>query len=273
MKMIHSPAKRQKPGGAIVLVAAYATLCWAGAAFGQVSSPAEAAAAEPAKSVAPRLSLFSSASGTQPPAPWRVVGLPRGNKPLTRFDITPLEGRSVLRVQTDRSYANLEHDLPDVALAPGMRLNWRWRLDQPLREADLTRREGDDSPLKICALFNMPIESVGFVDRNLLRAARSMSSEKLPAATLCYVWDAKLASGTLLHNAFTRRVRTIVLDSGEQHLGQWVRHSQDLAADFQRAFGDESATLPPLQGVLVGADSDNTADRSLGYVGDVTLSP
>lgn len=222
---------------------------------------------------AANLHPFSLAAGTVPPAPWRVVGLPKSNKPLTHFDITPMDGRPVLRVQTDRSYANLVHDLPDFALAPGMRLHWRWRLDQPLPDADLRHRASDDSPIKVCAMFDMPIEQLGFIERNLLRAARSMSGEKLPAATLCYVWDARLPAGTLLDNAFSHRLRMVVLDSGEQHLGQWVAHSQNLEADFHRAFGNEAETLPPLQGVLVGADSDNTAGHSLAYVGDVTLSP
>ena len=31
--------------------------------------------------------------------------------------------------------------------------------------------------------------------------------------------------------------------------------------------------MPPLRGVLMGADSDNTAGQSLGYVGDITLAP
>ena len=220
-----------------------------------------------------QLHPFSSASGTTPPAPWRVVGLPGSSKPLTRFDIVPLDGRPVLRVQTDKSYANLEHDLPNLEVAPGMLLRWRWRLEQPLVGTDLRRREGDDSPLKVCALFDMPIERLGFVERNLLRAARSVSGENLPAATLCYVWDATLPAGTLLDNAYSHRLRFIVLDSGQKQLGQWVAHAQDLAADFRRAFGDESPGVPPLQGLLVGGDSDNTGGQSLGYVGDITLSP
>ena len=219
------------------------------------------------------LHVFSSASGTVPPAPWRVVGLPRSSKPLTQFDLVPMDGHPVLRVQTDHSYANLVHDLPNLALAPGMQLRWRWRLDQPLHSTDLRQRAGDDSPLKVCALFDLPIEQLDFVERNLLRAARSMSGEKLPAATLCYLWDARLPAGTLLDNAFTHRLRMIVVDSGEQHLGEWVAHTQNLAADFHRAFGKEAPNLPPLLGLLVGADSDNTAGHSLGYVGDVTLSP
>ena len=216
---------------------------------------------------------FSLASGDQPPAPWRVVGVPGGKIPLTTYAIAEMEGRKVLRVEANKSYGNLVHSLPAGVPDAGWRLRWRWRLDEPLRSADLRRREGDDSPLKVCALFDMPLDKLGLIERNLLRLARAASGEKLPSATLCYVWDATLATGTLLPNAYTPRVRLIVVNSGEQRLGQWVSHTRDLAADFQRAFGEESDTLPPLQAVLVGGDSDNTGGHSLGWVGDITLSP
>ena len=219
------------------------------------------------------LSAFSSASGDQPPAPWRVVGVPGGKVPLTTYAIADIDGRKVLRVEANKSYGNLVHDLSLVHAEAGARLRWRWRLDEPLRGADLRRREGDDSPLKVCALFDMPLDKVGLIERSLLRLARGVSGEKLPSATLCYVWDSALPAGTLLANAYTARVRLIVVNSGEQRLGQWVNHDRDLAADFQRAFGEESNTLPPLQAVLVGGDADNTGGRSLGWVGDVTLSP
>ena len=111
------------------------------------------------------------------------------------------------------------------------------------------------------------------LDKSLLAVARAMSGEKVPAATLCYVWDNTLPVGTLLENAFTSRIRMIVVDSGSKALGQWVSHRRDLAADFQRAFGHEFPTLPPLEAVAVGADADNTGGHSVGFVGDVTLSP
>jgi hypothetical protein len=222
---------------------------------------------------APSLSAFSSAAGTQPPAPWRVVGVPRGKIPLTRFDITELDGRKVLRVEASKSYGNLVHALPAAVPDAALRLRWRWRLDQPLAGADLRRRETDDSPLKVCALFDMPLDRLGLIERNVLRLARSVSGENLPSATLCYVWDATLAPGTLLSNAYSARVRMIVVDSGAQRLGQWTAHARDLAADFRLAFGSESASLPPLEAVLVGADADNTGSYSLGYVEGVTLSP
>lgn len=225
-----------------------------------------------AQSVQP-LAPFSSASGPEPPAPWRVMGFPKSNKPHTRFDITQLDGRTVLRVQADHSYANLIHNLPAETPPPGTLLRWRWRLDLPLMETDLSRKDGDDSALKLCLLFDLPTENLGMLDRGLLRLARSVSDEKLPGATLCYVWDNKLAVGTLLDNAFTARIRFLVVDSGTNRLGQWVAHERPVIADFQRAFGHESTRgVPPLQAVLIGADADNTGGHCLGYVADITLS-
>lgn len=252
----------------------FALLPGAGLALllGVLSSPSVPAQTKAATN-APALALFSSASGDQPPAPWRVVGVPGGKIPLTTYAIVEMQGRKVLRVEANKSYGNLVHALPALTLDTALRLRWRWRLDEPLRGTDLRRRDGDDSPLKVCALFDMPLAKLGLIERNVLRLARGVSGEKLPSATLCYVWDAALAPGTLLPNAYTPRVRLIVVNSGEQHLGQWFSHTRDLAADFQRAFGEESDTLPPLQAVLVGGDSDNTGGHSVGWVGDVTLSP
>lgn len=213
-----------------------------------------------------------AAAGDQPAPPWHVVGLPNTGKTLTRFDIVPLEGAPVLRIRADNSYANLVHDLPHVAVGPGTTLRWRWRLDQPLPLADLTRKSGDDVPVKVCALFDMPTTQLGLIERSFLRLARSVSPQFVPAATLCYVWDHRLPVGTELPNAFTRRVRYVVLDSGTDQLTHWVTHERNLAADFQKAFGHETVGVAPLVGILVGADSDNTDGVSLAYASDLVLT-
>ena len=44
-----------------------------------------------------------------------------------------------------------------------------------------------------------------------------------------------------------------------------------MAADFVRLFGDECKTVPPLVGVAIGADADNTKTRSVGFVTGLTL--
>jgi len=95
----------------------------------------------------------------------------------------------------------------------------------------------------------------------------------LPSATLCYVWDDTLSPETLLTNAYTARVRIMVVNQGTRQIKQWVEHSRDVSADFLRAFGAESSMVPPISAVLVGGDSDNTGGRSSGYVGDIRLVP
>ena len=220
---------------------------------------------------------FSAASGSHLPPPWRLVGLPGNKVPLAQLDIFRLGSDRVLRLRTDHSYGTASHAL--APNTPAGLLTWRWRLDQPIDAADLRKKEGDDAALKVCAMFDMPLERLGFVERNLLRFARSASGEYLPAATLCYVWDQKLPVGTELPNAYTRRVRFVVVDSATNPAGapsplqQWVSHTRNLKADFLKAFGAESDTVPPLLAIVVGADSDNTGQSSLGYVGDVFVSP
>ncbi len=204
-----------------------------------------------------------------PPAPWRVVGIPGNKVPLIAPDITTLDGQQVLRLRSDKSYGTLSHTLtPDTGARV---LQWQWRLDLALSAANLRRKEGDDAALKVCALFDLPLEKIPFVERNLLRLARKVSGEALPGATLCYVWDATLPTGTLLANAYTGRVRLRVLNSGTDALGQWYSHRRDLQADFLASFGNETDTVPPLQAIVLGADSDNTAGTSLGFVKDLLL--
>lgn len=220
---------------------------------------------------AQEIQAFSSATVDTLPSPWRLVGLPKGKAPLAQLDITTLGTERVLRLATDKSYGTGLHELTPTVLSHGRTLKWRWRLEQPLLMADLKLKAADDAALKVCAMFDMPLDKLGFWERNLVRLARNASGERIPGATLCYVWDHKLPTGSELPNAYSKRLRYIVLDSGEQKLGQWVSHERDLAADLQRAFGHEFDTPPPLIALVVGADSDNTQGKSLAYLGDVSL--
>ena len=219
------------------------------------------------------LVAFSSMSPGPPAPPWRVAGLPKQNKPFTHFEVVSVAGKSVLEVQSEHAYGNLVFDAPPGLRPVGLHLRWSWRLDRGLERSDLSSKAGDDTALKVCALFDMALDGLGLGERTLLRWARTISAEHLPAATLCYVWDRRLPVGTGLPNAFSARVRYVVVSSGDARPGQWIFLERDIAADFMHAFGHESAGLPPLLGIAVGADSDNTSGSSQGYVGDLSLAP
>jgi len=206
-------------------------------------------------------------------APWHVAGLPQQSKPFTRFEVVELDGQRVLRVEAESSYGNLVHPLQLDAAPTSLQAAWRWRLDQPLEAADIRQRASEDIALKVCVFFDEPMAQVPFVERQVLRLARVRAGEWLPSATVCYVWDNRLPVGTALRSPYTGRVRYVVAESGPESLRQWRSERRDVVADYLRLFGDESDTVPPLIGVGVGADADNTHGRSLGYVAELMLLP
>jgi len=219
------------------------------------------------------LPAFSAMAVGPVQRPWREAGIPKQTLPLTRFDVVEFAGKPVLRVRSNNSYGNLVLEVARVVPGPQWVLRWSWSLQRGLQDSDLSTKKGDDSPLKVCALFDMPLTDLGLAQRTKLSIARSLSGEHLPSATLCYVWDRLLPPGSELPNAFSDRVRYIVVANGPARPGEWFNYRRTLAADFQRAFGHESAVLPPLLAIAVGADSDNTGGSSLGLVGDISLTP
>jgi hypothetical protein len=223
-------------------------------------------AAAPAQAL---IAAFSSAApGAAPPPPWRLATLARLPQ-HTRYDIVTLDGATVLRATADASYANLLHPLDDEQ---ARRLRWRWRVEQPVEHSDLTRKDGDDVPARVCVLFDVPLERLHFGDRLRVQLGRALFDPQLPAASICYVWDRLLAPGTWLANAYTDRVQMLVLRKGQY--GSWFDETRDLARDFARAFPYESrGGLPPLAAIGVAADADNTGSRSLAYFGDLSLEP
>lgn len=217
------------------------------------------------------IAAFSAAALGEPPAAWKFATLPR--KEPTKFSVVELGGARVLKVEAEDSYGNLVHGL-HVQLGERSTLSWRWRVDKLVEEADLKQRSGDDSPAKLCLFFAFDTSKLPLGERTKLSMAQSLTGQDVPGETLCYVWDNKLPADTGITNAFTKRIRMIVLDTGSAKLGQWVTQRRNVVADYQRLFGDESGgKVPEVIGVAISADADNTHGRALAYFGDVTLTP
>jgi hypothetical protein len=210
------------------------------------------------------LSPLVQASPLALTAPWQLTLLPASYKiPGSQFEPSLIDGEPALALRTARSYGTLVHNFRPTA--PG-RLRWQWRLDTPLSGANITERNGDDSALKVCVMFDQPLADMPLLERTTLRLARAASDGPLPAATLCYLWDSRYPAGLAGNNAYTARVRYIVLQGPAAPLGAWVNQERDVAEDFRQLFGTESRQVPPITAVAVGADSDNTQGSSLGYL-------
>ncbi|WP_431275098.1 DUF3047 domain-containing protein [Variovorax ureilyticus] len=219
---------------------------------------------------APLLTPFSGAQGAQAPQPWRFTTLP--NKAPTRFEVVQEDGKHVLKVDSDQSYGNLVHPA-HLPLNNNATLAWRWRVDEFVQGADLRTKAGDDGAAKVCVFFDFPTDKLPVGERTRLALARKATGEDVPSEAICYVWDNKEAKGTALTNAFTKRVRMIILESGPASKpGTWVAERRSLLADYKRAFGDEAGdTVPDIVAVAISADSDNTHGHGIAYFSDLEL--
>lgn len=206
-----------------------------------------------------------------PAPPWELDLLPNQKLPKTEFNNVETDGRRALALRAVSSFGNLTHLFPPPGVAG--QLSWEWTVVQFANGANLRRKDGDDNAIKVCALFDLPIEDIPFWDRLILKRARGRAKRHLPAATVCYTWDPALPSGTRLNNPFSKRLRYLVLRSGAHEPG-WLGESRDLARDFLDLFPDESrGVVPPLLGISVGADSDNTRGESLALIRELTHGP
>ena len=220
----------------------------------------------------PRITPFSSASGADLPAPWRIVTLPKIPR-HTRYAVAESDGRRAVRADADASYANVVHPLDaEVGATPILRFSWR--VDRFPENSDLATRSHDDVAAKVCVLFDVPLERLSFVDRMKVQLGRKLFDKELPAATLCYVWDRTLPPGRWIDNAYTDRVRMLVLRSGANgEQSRWIDERRDLRADFKVAFPREAAAgLPKVAALAFATDTDNTKSKAVAWFGDTSLA-
>lgn len=190
---------------------------------------------------------------------WQISGLPDHKHPLSQFEWRMQGDDAYLQVRTEASYGVLTHAWQGT---PPTELAWRWQMVQPLAQADIATKAGDDAALKVCVMFRQPLQDIPLLQRAALSLARTVSGQDLPSATVCYLWDSRYVAGTVQPNPYTARVRSIVLNGKESATGLWVAQRRNIGDDFMRLFGSESSTLPPVMAIAIGADSDNTRGRS-----------
>ena len=216
------------------------------------------------------VAAFSQAQTAQAPAPWRFVGLPeRYAKPITVIDITNVDGSKTLQLSADKAWGSLAHPWS----GPAQTVRFQWRLDKPLPNASFKSKATEDAALKVCLSFDMPADHIPSRERTLFKFAQFLSKDKLPTATLCYVWANTEDVGSIHTSPTTARVRYMVLNNSTNTAKSWQTHTRNISTDFIKVFGAESATIPSITAIIVGADSDNTQGNSLGYIADIVVQP
>jgi len=223
-------------------------------------------------SVAPAADVSIAPFSSMPPggtlpSGWAPVTLPRVATPSVA--LVEDAGTTLLRIASVNAAGSVAHRLASDADRTPI-LSWRWKVDRVLDKADMMRRDGDDFAARVYVSFEPVPQTLPLAQRARIAIARLFNGADLPAAALCYVWDNTHAPGTSVWNPYSDRVRMVVLRSGKGETGRWRSESRDVAADYRAAFGGDRP-VPPLSGLVVSADTDQTGESVTAWFGDLRL--
>ena len=202
------------------------------------------------------------------PAPWKTQYHPDIAE-HTEFKLQKQGDKTVLLADADMAYGTLVHPFSKpLALKT---LSWEWQILTQPTKANLQTKAGDDAGAKLCAFIQVDESKIGLGTRLALAAARTVSGERLPAATLCYVWGVPGEKvGQVFDNPYTDRVKNIVVRDAAT-ASELIAENRDLQADARKAFGKELPDGPVMiTGIALGADSDNTKSKARALFGKVS---
>lgn len=185
----------------------------------------------------------------------------------TEYSLVDDDGTVVVKAVSRGSSSGLTREVTiDPKLYPIV--EWRWKIENVLQKGDVTTKQGDDYPARLYITFAYDESKIDFLDQMQYELARALHGKYPPTGAITYIWESRSPVGTMVPNPYTDRAKMIVIESGEAKAGQWVTESRNLYEDYQKAFGDDP---PPVSGVAVMTDTDNTQESAVAYYGDIVF--
>ena len=185
----------------------------------------------------------------------------------TEYSLVEDGGTVVVKAVSRGSASGLTREVTiDPKLYPIV--EWRWKIENVLQKGDVTTKQGDDYPARLYITFAYDEIKIDFLDQAQYELAKLLHGKYPPTGAITYIWESRSPIGTMVPNPYTDRAKMIVIESGEAKVGQWVAESRNLYEDYQKAFGDDP---PPVSGVAVMTDTDNTGESAVAYYGDIVF--
>lgn len=229
--------------------------------------PTAEPAAEPVLAAA-EVPPFSGTPAGALPAGWRPYAMRRDLKP-TRYAVVRDGARQVLHASAASSATGLRCAVQiDPARFGQLRFSWRVR-EAPV-QANVGVAEHDDCPARLVLAFDGDDARLPMRDRLFFEQVELFTGQRLPFATLMYVWDGgRHALESVHRNHRTARIQYLTVESGAHRCGRWLHYERDIVADYLRVFGE----LPgPVIGVGVLTDADALKTELEAWYSDITLS-
>ena len=201
---------------------------------------------------------------TSLPAHWEPFYF-KNIKRHTDYRLVEEDGQVVVKAVADGSASGLKRKITiDPKEYPIVQ--WRWKVANILKKANIYEKQGDDYPARIYITFKDDSANLGFFEKTKFKIARMLYGEYLPQAAINYVWASSAPVGLVMANSYTDRVMMMVVESGAKNLNGWMNEERDVYADYRNTFRKEP---PMISGVAIMTDADNTGEFAAAYYGDI----
>lgn len=159
------------------------------------------------------------------------------------------EGRAALRLRSERGSFALHRDVV-LNLKEYPMLEWSWKAVRLPAGADGRERAADDQVAQVYIIIpRWPFPRVN-------------------SDVVGYLWDTRAPIGTRITNPQASNVRSLVVESGYQRLGSWVREERDVYRDYVDLFGREPSRVGK---VAILTDSNDTGTESEVLIDDLVF--
>jgi hypothetical protein len=238
--------------------------CAAPSVTGDPPSPGTAWENSPWASTSGVVDATGTAQATQPWTHYRLPG-----KTPTTFTYARTEDRDSIMVTAVSSASMLRRKV-NVSPADLGAVQFSWKVPDLIATADMSHRDFDDSPVRIVLAFDGDRSVFSPKNATLNELSRLITGEEMPYAVLMYVWSKQRPVGSIIHSPRTDRVRKLVVQSGPEHLHQWLDYQRNMKVDFEHVFGEPPGTLV---GIGVMTDTDNTRTTAQAWYGPLQVMP
>lgn len=185
--------------------------------------------------------LMTVPAGVGLPSGWRlerVQGVEPPAYQVTRFHTL----RIVAIGQSGTATYRLRSPVRPPPSSRAGALTWRWRTGTALRGADLKRRTGDDSPIRVVITFQ-------------------------DGRAIAYTWGNRESRNESFASWAGRNRMVVVLQRAEDADGSWHVERRDPFSDYRRLWNNAPK---PIVAVAVSVDTDGLKQRATSEIGDIT---
>ena len=244
---------RKLPMLAMITAAALSAAVPAGTGMAQTGTPG-----------APGVAFSAAQPGAALPGGWQNMPVVRG-KTLTQYSLVTDGGKTVLQADAKAAASGLLHE-GDIDLSRTPVVSWRWKAS-PIPNADNSVSDREDAPARLVFFFDGQADKLSIGER-AEQIAASIGGEKLPYATLMYIWTASAPPGTVIPNPHTSRVQMIAVSGAPGDAGKWLKLRRNVVSDYEKVFHEKPGKLT---GYGILTDTDNTGGTTRAWYGDIAF--